>query len=42
MMRVEAFGTSDIGQRRENNEDHYMIDESLNLYIVCDGMGGHA
>ena len=42
MMRVEAFGTSDIGQRRENNEDHYVIDESLNLYIVCDGMGGHA
>ncbi len=27
--------------RRDNNEDCYLIDESLGLYLVCDGMGGH-
>lgn len=27
--------------RRESNEDCYLIDESLGLYLVCDGMGGH-
>ena len=27
---------------REVNEDSYLVDEELSLYIVCDGMGGHA
>jgi serine/threonine protein phosphatase PrpC len=41
-MRIDAFPATDQGQRRETNEDQYLIDESLGLYIVCDGMGGHA
>jgi PPM family protein phosphatase len=37
------FGVrSDVGLVRTNNEDHFAIDESLNLFIVCDGMGGQA
>jgi serine/threonine protein phosphatase PrpC len=32
---------SDRGQR-EYNEDSYLIDKGLNLFIVADGMGGHA
>lgn len=40
-MAVMAYGQSDVGMRRENNEDCYLIDESLGLYLVCDGMGGH-
>ena len=31
-----------LGQSRDGNEDQYLIDESLGLYVVCDGMGGHA
>lgn len=41
-MEIQAFAASDRGQRREGNEDHFLIDESLGLYMVCDGMGGHA
>lgn len=41
-MRIEAFGSSDVGLRRQRNEDRLLIDHSLGLYLVCDGMGGHA
>ena len=41
-MRTYAAAATDIGNHRENNEDAHFIDESLGLYIVCDGMGGHA
>ena len=37
-----AFGASDIGRRRKTNEDAYFIDEAIGLYVVADGMGGHA
>jgi len=40
-MTVLAYGLSDVRMRRQNNEDCYLIDESLGLYLVCDGMGGH-
>jgi serine/threonine protein phosphatase PrpC len=33
---------TDVGQQREHNEDNYLIDRKLRLYVVCDGMGGHA
>ena len=41
-MKVVASAISDRGRKREGNEDKYLIDESLGLYMVCDGMGGHA
>lgn len=40
-MRIRAFGASDVGKRREKNEDSFLINEDHNLYIVADGMGGH-
>lgn len=41
-MKVEAYGITDIGKKRQKNEDTFFINRSLNLYIVADGMGGHA
>ena len=37
-----AFGITDIGPIRGSNEDNFLIDESLGLAMVADGMGGHA
>ena len=41
MNRFESAGRSDIGHKRENNEDAFLVDPALGLYMVCDGMGGH-
>lgn len=40
--RVYAFGISDVGRKRERNEDSYLTSLQLGLFIVADGMGGHA
>lgn len=41
-MENEAFGFSDVGRYREHNEDAFLIDEDMGLYVVCDGVGGHS
>lgn len=41
MIAVESAGLTDVGRKRKGNEDAYLLDEQLNLYIVADGMGGH-
>lgn len=37
---LEAFGLSDPGCVRQNNEDCYLLSPSTGLYVVADGMGG--
>ena len=37
---LEAFGLSDPGCIRTNNEDFYLLVSPLDLYLVADGMGG--
>ncbi len=40
--RVCAYGNSDVGLRREANEDSFLLLPKNALFIVADGMGGHA
>jgi len=41
-MRLTSCGMTDVGCRRDHNEDNFLINDQLQLYVVCDGMGGHA
>jgi len=42
MFRISSAVLSHPGLRREENEDAYCAREDLGLYMVADGMGGHA
>jgi protein phosphatase len=37
-----SIGKTDIGRHRKSNEDAFFRDDELQLYVVADGMGGHA
>ena len=39
---IEAHGLSDIGPVRNMNEDCFFSAQALRLFVVADGMGGHA
>ena len=39
---LRAVGRTDVGAQRTQNEDAMYYDDFLGLYLVCDGMGGHA
>ena len=41
-MKIRYKAISDVGRKRSANEDSYCADSDLNLYVVADGMGGHA
>lgn len=40
-MRVLGAALSDVGRKRQNNEDAYVLDPEHGLFAVADGMGGH-
>lgn len=42
MLSCVAAGLSHKGQVRQQNEDRCYVDESQGIFIVADGMGGHA
>ncbi len=39
---LRAVGRTDVGAARTQNEDAMYYDDFLGVYVVCDGMGGHA
>ena len=41
-LRIEVAGQTDVGRKRKHNEDSFAIFSEHGLYLVADGMGGHA
>ncbi len=41
-MQLEAFALTDPGPVREQNEDYFSVDQDAGLFLLADGMGGHA
>jgi protein phosphatase len=41
-MQLEAVARTDPGPVRETNEDSFVVDLETGLFLVADGMGGHA
>lgn len=41
-MRIKSFGLTDIGRKRGRNEDSFLVNDDLGLFVVADGMGGHS
>jgi len=41
-MKITAFGLTDVGKRRDSNEDDFLLEPGRGVYAVADGMGGHA
>jgi serine/threonine protein phosphatase PrpC/CRP-like cAMP-binding protein len=41
-VNLKFFAATDVGRQRDHNEDNYLVDPKLNLFVVADGMGGHA
>ena len=41
-MKVRYAGSTHVGRKRTHNEDNFFLLAEENLYIVADGMGGHA
>ena len=40
--RIRFQAQTDRGLVRANNEDNYLVHEETGLFVVCDGLGGHA
>jgi serine/threonine protein phosphatase PrpC len=41
-MKILSEARSDVGRKRKGNEDSLVLNEAQQLYVVADGMGGHA
>lgn len=41
VMKFDVWGQTDVGLKRQSNQDSILVDRELKLFIVADGMGGH-
>ena len=41
-MQIEAYGLTHVGRQRQHNEDTLLVSKEARLFLVADGMGGHA
>lgn len=42
MFKLLHYGDTNVGRERKNNEDTFRIAPEAGVFLVCDGMGGHA
>lgn len=42
MIHYHVYSQTDIGKKRDHNEDSFLVEEKCNLFVIADGMGGHA
>ena len=41
-MEIKSHGVTHVGKQRQHNEDAFLVADEAKLYLVADGMGGHA
>lgn len=41
-MKIRYAGATHVGMKRQHNEDNFFLLAEENVYVVADGMGGHA
>ena len=41
-MKLASYGLTDVGRKRTHNEDSFLMNDDLSLFVVADGMGGHS
>ena len=41
-MNLKSVGLSHVGRQRQHNEDSFLVADQAKLFVVADGMGGHA
>ncbi|MGZ8831772.1 MAG: Stp1/IreP family PP2C-type Ser/Thr phosphatase [Thermoanaerobaculia bacterium] len=41
-MEVKTAGLTHVGRQRQHNEDSFLVENTARLFLVADGMGGHA
>jgi len=40
-MKARGWALTDVGLKRDHNEDSFLCNDGIGLYAVADGMGGH-
>src|SRR5262245_15843863 len=40
-MKTRGWAITDVGRKRDHNEDSFLCNDGMRLYAVADGMGGH-
>src|SRR5258706_15946942 len=40
-MKLLSYSLTDVGRKRDHNEDSFLVRDEVGLFAVADGMGGH-